>query len=357
MVIDSRLIHNFKTNIYFLIRYKFEIVIINFCILLLFFLFGNPDFFSVSLFGFWIILLNLFVFYKITKLRMADIDKIEAAIRAIGYEDNKKLEQVKFGKDLKGIEQAITELFEKSKTDLAQMQKLEQMRSQFLANVSHELRTPIFAIQGFLETLEEGAVDDKKVNRVFLAKASKRVQNLSDLLNDLIDISMIETGEMIISNEEFKVYEMIDGIVADFQENAREKNIELILHPFSVDTLVIGDQKRIRQVIVNLVQNAIKYTEKGMVEISVKTRDDFCEIAINDTGIGIAELDIDRIFERFYRVDKNRSRTMGGTGLGLAIVKHILEAQGSEINVQSSLGRGSKFSFRLKNKISRNSAT
>lgn len=347
MVIASELINNFKTNVYFLNRYKFEIVLINFCILILFFLLSNSDIISLVLFITCLLLLNLFVFYKIINVRKADVDKIEAAVRAIG-QDKINPEQVSFGKDLEGIEQAIIELFEKSQNDLSQMQKLEQMRTQFLANVSHELRTPIFAIQGFLETLEDGAVDDEKVNRVFLAKASKRVQNLSDLLNDLIDISMIETGEMIISNEEFKIYELIESVVTDFQENARKNNLELILHPFSVDTQVIGDRKRIRQVMVNLIQNALKYTEQGIVEVSVKAKEDYCEIAVNDTGLGISEQDIERIFERFYRVDKNRSRAMGGTGLGLAIVKHILEAHGSRISVQSSLGRGSKFAFRLK---------
>jgi two-component system phosphate regulon sensor histidine kinase PhoR len=222
------------------------------------------------------------------------------------------------------------------------------MRSQFIANVSHELRTPIFTIQGFLETLLNGAIDDPKVNKNFLQKANQHTANLSNLLNDLIDISMIESGEMRMSYRYFDINAFIIKIISEFNSESEKKNIKLIFNPVREGLQVFGDKDKLRQVFLNLLQNAIKYTDEGTIEILIEEEKKFVNISIKDTGIGIPEEDIDRIFERFYRVDKARSRTVGGTGLGLAIVKHIIEAHNSKIVVQSKLGEGSIFSFKLK---------
>ena len=239
-------------------------------------------------------------------------------------------------------------MFERVKSDIEYLKKLERMRTEFLANVSHELRTPIFAIQGYVETLLNGAINDNMVNTSFLEKANQHTINLSNLLNDLIDISMIESGEMRLSYRYFNIDEYLRTIVKDHELMAKEKDLELIYHPVRENLQLFGDKNKLRQVIANLLQNSIKYTETGKVEVLVEEEDRFGKIIIRDTGIGISEDDVNRIFERFYRVDKARSRAVGGTGLGLAIVKHIVEAHGSKIEVNSELRKGSEFSFRLK---------
>ena len=193
-----------------------------------------------------------------------------------------------------------------------------------------KLRTPIFSIQGYIETLLNGAISDDKVNRNFLAKANQHTINLNNLLNDLIDISMIESGEMRMSFRYFSVNEYLESIINEMKPLADEKSLRLELEPVRDRLQLFGDKNKLRQVFVNLLTNAIKYTESGSVTISVKEEEDSGIIIIKDTGIGIHEEEIPRIFERFFRVDKARSRSVGGTGLGLAIVKHIIEAHGSK---------------------------
>lgn len=289
------------------------------------------------------IILNL-----IGRRRRKEIDEIKNIILSIRQNKYLSSDEIVLSQNLSGLESEIKEMFEKAKSDIEHLERLQRMRSQFLANVSHELRTPIFAIQGFIETLLNGAIDDPKVNRNFLEKANHHTVNLSNLLNDLIDISMIESGEMRMSYRYFDINTFIKTIVDEFTPLAEEKNIKLIFNSAEDGLQVFGDKEKLRQVFVNLLQNAIKYTEVGTVEILTEIEKKFVNIIIRDTGIGIPEEDIDRIFERFYRVDKARSKAVGGTGLGLAIVKHIIEAHNSKILVQSKLGEGSQFSFRLK---------
>jgi two-component system, OmpR family, phosphate regulon sensor histidine kinase PhoR len=276
---------------------------------------------------------------------LEEIKKIITNIRKNLYNNE---EEITLDNHLLALEKAIKKMFKKTKNDIDYLQRLQQVRSQFLANVSHELRTPIFAIQGFIETLLNGAIHDSKVNIQFLEKANQHTINLSNLLNDLIDISMIESGEMRMNYRYFNINEYLDGIVFEMKPLADDKNLELIYHRLDNELLLFGDKDKLKQVLVNLIQNALKYTEKGKVEILVEVEKKFARIIVRDTGIGIPEKDLDRIFERFYRVDKARSRSVGGTGLGLAIVKHIVEAHGSKISVTSELNNGSEFSFQLK---------
>jgi two-component system phosphate regulon sensor histidine kinase PhoR len=245
---------------------------------------------------------------------------------------------------------AINELVEKLKTDIAEVKKLQKVRSEFLGNVSHELRTPIFAIQGFIETLLNGAVDDASVNRAFLEKTKANADRLNALLEDLINISQIESGEMKMSFRYFNVNEFLETVVRDFQEMGRQKKISVSgTYSTAGDVEVLGDRDRLRQALNNLIDNAIKYSAPGAeVVISSEEIQGSVRIGVADTGVGIAPEHLTRIFERFYRVDKDRSREVGGTGLGLAIVKHIIEAHGSLIEVKSEVGKGSTFSFLLK---------
>ena len=248
------------------------------------------------------------------------------------------------------VASAVNELVDTLKSDTHRLTKLEHVRSEFLGNVSHELRTPIFALQGLLETLLNGALDDPTVNRSFLEKAQSNATRLNTLLTDLIDISQIESGEMRMSFRYFHVNEFLDAVAKDFHHVALQRKVTLTLTMESdAKTQVYGDRDRLRQVMDNLLDNAIKYNrDGGSVTISSTENESRVEIRVVDTGVGISEEHLPRIFERFYRVDKDRSREVGGTGLGLAIVKHILEAHRSTIAVESLQGNGSTFRFTLK---------
>jgi len=249
------------------------------------------------------------------------------------------------------VAKAINELVEKLKADIVQLKKLEQVRSQFLGNVSHELRTPIFAVQGYLETLLNGAVDDPTVNRSFLEKAQSNLSRLNALLEDLINISQIESGEMKMSLRYFRVNEFLESVSKDYESMAAGRNVTLKLSLSTKDEdEVFGDKNRLRQVLNNLISNAINYNKSGgKVVLLSKKVENGIQIGIRDTGVGISHEHLPRIFERFYRVDSDRSRELGGTGLGLAIVKHIIEAHGSWVDVESKVGEGSVFRFLLKN--------
>jgi two-component system phosphate regulon sensor histidine kinase PhoR len=255
-----------------------------------------------------------------------------------------------FAAELADLAVSINSMAEKLGADITKLERLERVRSEFLGNVSHELRTPIFSLQGFLETLLDGAVDDPSVNRAFLAKAHAHAERLNTLLNDLIEISRIESGEMKMSFRYFSILEFLQGIIEEMEPRAAAKKLSLSLESeFEGSAKVYGDKARLRQALINLIDNAIKYTDPGgSVTCIARVSQSQCEIVIRDSGCGIPAQHLPRIFERFYRVDKDRSREVGGTGLGLAIVKHIVEAHGSVIEVTSTVGKGSIFSFKLK---------
>ncbi len=290
----------------------------------------------------------LVLLYFIGKNRRHEINDIKTIINNIRLNRYSDSHGIKLSNNLKDIEKDIKQMYDKIQEDISYLKRLERIRTEFLGNVSHELRTPIFAIQGYIETLLDGAINDSQVNMNFLEKANHHTINLNNLLNDLIDISMIESGEMRMSLRYFNVNEYMKPLLQDFKTMAQEKNIELNFIPAREGLELFGDKEKLRQVMSNLLTNAIKYTEEGKVEILVEEEKKYGRIIIRDTGIGISREDIPRIFERFFRVDKARSRAVGGTGLGLAIVKHIIEAHGSKMEVKSELNKGSEFSFKLK---------
>jgi len=247
------------------------------------------------------------------------------------------------------LAELINEMTDKLKEDITQLRRLERFRSEFLGNVSHELRTPIFSLKGFLETLSDGALEDPTVNRTFLEKAYHHASRLDILLTDLIEISRIESGDMKMSFRYFDVTSFLRHVRDDFIDEAGRKEQTIIVSPDSGEIKAFGDKDRLRQALESIVENAIKYSQSN-AQILLKAVDghDSVTIAISDNGPGIPPEHLPRIFERFYRVDKNRSREVGGTGLGLAIAKHIVEAHGSHIHVQSTVGGGSTFVFQLK---------
>ncbi len=249
--------------------------------------------------------------------------------------------------EFRQLSDSFNTMLDSFRTDIRQLEKLERVRSEFLGNVSHELRTPLFSTQGLIETLLHGAVDDKKVNKDFLKKALNNIERLNSLLEELIDISRIESGEMKLRVRYFDIVPMLETTVTELQNYAEQRSVSLVLDlPAETELNVFGDKERLRQVMVNLIENAIKYSEpKDSVTVQCRSGKDDVTISVKDTGIGIAPQHISRIFERFYRVDKDRSRDVGGSGLGLAIVKHIIEAHNQTIRVESQVGIGTTFTF------------
>jgi two-component system phosphate regulon sensor histidine kinase PhoR len=238
---------------------------------------------------------------------------------------------------------------QKLENEIQDFKERESYRREFIGNVSHELKTPIFSVQGFAETLLDGALDDDEVNRTFLEKILHNVTRLENLARDLSAITKIETGEMEMSKEQFEVAEVFEEVRESLELKAGENEISLCCDVADELPAVYGDRDRIRRVIVNLADNAIKYNEEGGT-VTLRARPhsgDDVRISVVDDGIGIPDEHLPRLTERFYRVDKSRSRNQGGTGLGLAIVKHILAAHDRSLQVESALGEGSTFGFTL----------
>ena len=236
--------------------------------------------------------------------------------------------------------------------EIQRLNRIENYRKEFIGDISHELKTPIFAIQGFIETLLNGALEDEEVNRDFLKKAMRNVNRLIYLTKDLMEISKLETGELKSEIEEIYLYEVLHDIIESLNYKAEKENIKLVVHDFDKNIKVRADKNQVKQVLINLIENGIKYNvPNGKVEVSVFTKPKQPErvfVSVKDTGIGIDEKDIPRVTERFFRVDKSRSRERGGTGLGLAIVKHIMEAHGEKFSIESEPNKGSTFTISLR---------
>ena len=227
--------------------------------------------------------------------------------------------------------------------DITRLRQLERMRRDFVANVSHELRTPLTSIKGYAETLADGALDDKTAATRFIGIISTNADRLNLLLDDLLDLSRLESEQFRIEKRECDLRRLIDSSMATVRAPAESKGVAL---QFSMEGeySVLCDAQHMENALTNLLDNAVKYTpEGGRVEVGLRLEGKRAWIEISDTGIGIPAADLDRIFERFYRVDKGRSRAMGGTGLGLAIVRHVVDAHGEQVSVQSEVGRGTTF--------------
>ena len=232
--------------------------------------------------------------------------------------------------------------------EIDQLKKLEAFRAEFVADVSHELKTPIFAAQGFVHTLLDGAVDDKNVRTKFLRKAAKSLDGLDALVQDLLTLSQIETGDIKMKFENIDLYYLCHEVIEQFEQRGKGREIDILIEKPHQLIMVRADWQRITQVMSNLISNAIKYNkEGGHVTIRFEVDNNSVTTFVTDTGEGITPDHFNRIFERFYRVEKSRSREKGGTGLGLAIVKHILEGHHSKAMVESVPGKGSTFSFTL----------
>jgi two-component system phosphate regulon sensor histidine kinase PhoR len=226
--------------------------------------------------------------------------------------------------------------------DITRLKKLEQVRKDFVANISHELKTPITAIQGFAETLLEGAMDDREHALKFIETIRANSERINSLVDDLMTISKIEMGVIKITKEIVAVNEVANSVMAMLEEQAKKKNLSISVSiPPDLQT-ISADKDRLVQIMTNLVENAIKFTDKGGITMGMGEQDGKKELFVEDTGIGVPEKQLSRLGERFYRVDPARSRKMGGTGLGLAIVKHLVRAHGWEMKIESAPGKGTK---------------
>jgi len=252
--------------------------------------------------------------------------------------------------DLDLVTREVSEWADQNRNEIAELRERENFRREFIGNISHELKTPIFNIQGYLLTLLDGAIDDEEINRRYLKRANKSVDRMINIIDDLETISALESDRVQVFAEKFDLVILVKDVLELLESPSKKKFIRLsVKRENDKAVMVMADRSKMEQVLINLIGNAIKYgNENGKVEVSFFDMDEHILTEISDDGGGIPAEDLPRIFERFYRVDKSRSRDAGGTGLGLSIVKHILEAHKQSINVRSSENRGSTFSFTLK---------
>ena len=292
-----------------------------------------------------IILLILFFFSIFYLLKFQFYEKIK-----IIYKNIYKFKGTSNVADL-NLENANIEAEEwanQQEEELVRMKENENYRREFIGNVSHELKTPIFNIQGYIQTLLDGGLQDKDVNMKFLKRANVSVDRMINIVEDLEVISRLETDDNELEFENFNIVQIINEAFDQLELKATEMNIKLQLSNEASSPTVYADKNKIQQVFMNLISNSIKYGKNGgKTTVRLFDMTDKTLVEVADNGIGIDEDSLNRLFERFYRVDKNRSREIGGTGLGLAIVKHIIEAHQQTINVRSTVNVGSTFSFIL----------
>ncbi|MFT6842745.1 MAG: two-component system phosphate regulon sensor histidine kinase PhoR [Psychroserpens sp.] len=271
------------------------------------------------------------------------------------YDDLTLLESASLRKqpittDMATLTQEIDKYAKNKKLEIETLIVREEYRKEFLGNVSHELKTPLFTVQGYLETLLDGAIHDENVNEKYLNRASKGLERLIYIVNDLDMITKLEVGDLQLTIAEFDIVELVESVFDLLEMKAAKKKISLIFDiDYNEPIMVTADKERIQQVLSNLIVNSIKYGEdKGTTEVSIENLiKNKVIVRVTDNGEGISKANLPRLFERFYRVDKSGSRKVGGSGLGLSIVKHIIEAHDEKIYVESELGVGSEFSFTL----------
>lgn len=304
--------------------------------------------------AFLFVLISVAVFYFVAyRMQFARLERLNRITRNIARKRFEDYEDMNTdGRD--ELDYLIKQSVRASKTverEIQRLNRIENYRKEFIGDISHELKTPIFAIQGFIETLLNGAIEDSDVNRQFLKKAMRNVNRLIYLTKDLMEISKLETGELKSEVQDIYLRDVVVDVAENLQYKAQKENVNISVEEIDKNLLVSADRNQIKQVLINLIENAIKYNKPGgSVTVGVKPypkSERRVLVYVKDTGIGIDQKFIDRVTERFFRVDKSRSREKGGTGLGLAIVKHIMEAHGERFFIDSTPSVGSTFSFTL----------
>jgi two-component system phosphate regulon sensor histidine kinase PhoR len=332
-VISALYIAFFSTGIVGILTYVFFEFSLKFCLL-----------FSISIAAFSFFVLQ----YRVERFIYRRVKKI--------YDDVSLLESTSFRNqpittDMATLTREVKKFATDKKLEIEMLKVREEYRKEFLGNVSHELKTPLFTVQGYISTLLDGAMSDKKIRKKYLERAEKGVERLIYIVQDLDMIAKLEMGDLNIEIVSFDIVNLVQNVFDLLEMEASKKDILLLFDmKYNKPIMVLGDREKIEQVVINLIVNSIKYgKEKGSTEVSIENlTDDKIIVRINDNGEGIEKKNIPRLFERFFRVDKSGARSEGGSGLGLAIVKHIIEVHEEKIYVESEFGVGSEFSFTLK---------
>lgn len=308
----------------------------------------------------WIpVLIALLIFFIVTYLIVYNtltsfiFEKIQPVYKTIhDFTESQKELKKKIDQDdlITQVNKEVEDWADSKTKEIKKLKQLEKYRKDFVGNVSHELKTPIFNIQGYILTLLDGGLEDNSINRLYLERTEKSINRMISIVEDLESISRLESGEVKPDLETFDIVKLVEDVFESLEIRGKEKGIKLSFGSnYNKAIKVEADRKRMLEVINNLIINSINYGKKnGKTTVSFMDMGQKVLVDVTDDGIGISEKDIPRIFERFFRTDKSRSRAQGGTGLGLAIVKHIIEAHNQSINVRSKVGKGSSFVFTLK---------
>lgn len=293
--------------------------------------------------------ISFFVFYFFIKHFITEKLKVlYRSIRKGKFEDNID-NRFNINDDvIENAEKETKQWTEERIDEISKLKEQEEFRREFLGNLAHELKTPVFSIQGYILTLLEGGLEDENVNRMFLEKAEKATERMTKILEDLDSITRMEVNAIALNLSNFDIKELVSEVFEALDDKAKKKNIELKFSKNFDSVLVYADRSKIGQVLINLLINSIAYgSEGGKSSVRFYIMNDIITVEVSDNGPGIAEEHLPRLFERFYRVEKSRNRNEGGTGLGLSISKHIIEAHEQTINVRSTVGVGSTFTFSL----------
>ncbi len=291
------------------------------------------------------------VLYTIEIIVFREVNKMYRTIRKLKLKDFDISRKSLIGgsNPLKRLNDEVFVYVARKQKEIEELKELEKFRREFLADVSHELKTPIFAAQGFIHTLIDGAKDDEKVRDRFLKKAAKSLDGLDALVKDLLTLSQMETGAIKMNEDLVNLRAVTEDVLDRLEKIAQDRKVTFRIKPDSLtEVWVKADAQRIEQVMTNLIENAVKYNkEGGKVIIHFNEEKKHFVVSVRDNGPGIPPEHLNRIFERFYRIEKSRSKERGGTGLGLAIVKHILNGHDTKIAVKSQLEKGTTFTFKL----------
>ena len=276
--------------------------------------------------------------------------KVKKIYKDLEFESDSLIQTSVIDSDMNSFAKDLEEFVKLKRSEIESLKKEDLYRKEFVGNVAHELKTPLFAIEGYISNLLDGAMDDKELLKKYLKRAEKSVDRLTYIIKDLDLITQLESSTLKLQITSFDIVKLTEEIIEDLEISASKKNIKIIFNKiYENEILVDAERNRIEQVLTNLITNSINYgAEKGTTEISFESDEKNIIIKVNDNGEGINEENMPRLFQRFFRVDVSRSRSQGGSGLGLAIVKHIIDAHNENIYVQSTVGIGSEFSFSLK---------
>lgn len=312
---------------------------------------GKPSLLLVSAANLLIMAVTYFIFrYTLERFIYEKIRIIYKTIRNLKLPKDIDKLAIK-GAVLDKVNQDVIEWSETKKKEIEELKKMALYRREFLGNVSHELKTPIFNIQGYVLTLLDGGLEDPSINKEYLLRTEKSINRMIDIVEDLETISQLEASELKLNITRFDILALSRDVIEFLEIKSKKRNKTISFGGnYDKPIIVSADKERIRQVLINLIDNSIKYgnPENGRTKISFFDMDETMLVEVTDNGNGIEAADLPRIFERFYRTDKGRSREQGGTGLGLAIVKHLIEAHEQTINVRSTPGIGTTFGFTLK---------